>query len=280
MVAVQNKIGYRAITIVWDSVWFPAVGPKNKLAYRAITIPPPTIALSLTTKPTPENTMISDSEYDAIQHENRNNPIWGDFRAWLTDSEGVTKTTARTYCTQVRRIIREIEHPITPETLFDWINSRPPGHRTPFRSSWRRYRLFTIQTFGVTVADFPAGSGVPTEVIEALSAIKKRGIGSGTIQKLTTKVNTGREHDALARINRDVENNDLLVCRCSDNSLSLVPREAWNTLFRWGKQDKRVDDIKENPRWLVPTYPGAQESMKAVKITRLVNQLSRKERQK
>jgi hypothetical protein len=56
--------------------------------------------------------------------------------------------------------------------------------------------------------------------------------------------------------------------------LSLIPKEAWKTLFKWGKQNKRVDDIEENPRWLVPAYPGAQEPMKAVKITRLVNQLA------
>ena len=216
--------------------------------------------------------MISDEEYDAIQQASESKPIWGDFREWLVTSEGVTKTTARTYCTQVRRILREIEGPATPESLFDWINSRPAGHRTPFRSSWRRYRLFIMKTFSINVSDFPAGSGVPVEVIDALAAIKARSIGSGTIERLTTQVNTGKERDALARINRDVESNDLLVCRCSDDSLSLIPKEAWKTLFKWGKQSNRVDDIEENPRWLVPAYPGAQEPMKAVKITRLVNQ--------
>jgi hypothetical protein len=218
--------------------------------------------------------MISDEEYDAIQKTSEETPIWGDFRDWLVNDEGVTKTTARTYCTQVRRILREIEGPTNSEGLFDWINSRPAGHRTPFRSSWRRYRMFIEKVFSVQVPDFPTGNGVPLEVVEALATIKGRGIGSGTIERLTTKVNTGKERDALARINREVESNDLLVCRCSDDSLSLIPKEAWKTLFQWGKQSKRVDDIEENPRWLVPAYPGAQEPMKAVKITRFVNQLA------
>jgi hypothetical protein len=218
--------------------------------------------------------MISDEEYDAIQQKAEEMPIWSDFRDWLISTEGVTKTTARTYCTQVRRILREIEGHITPESLFEWVSTKPAGHRTPFRSSWRRYRSFIKHTFSMDVPDFPSGGGIPSNVIEALVAIRARNIGSGTMESLTTEVNTGKEREALARINRDVANNDLLVCLCSNGSLSLIPREAWRTLFEWGKQDRRVDGIVEHPRWLIPAYPGAHEPMKAVKITRLLNQAS------
>ena len=223
--------------------------------------------------------MISDAEYDAIQQESQSTPIWGDFRLWLVESEGVTKTTARTYCTQVRRILREIEGSVTTENLFSWINSRPAGHRTPFRSSWRRYRLYIEIKFNIEVTVFPVGNNVPLEVIEALVLIKARNIGSGSIEKLTTSVNTGKEREALAKINRDVDSTNLLVCLGSDGSLYLVPTGAWKVLFSWGTQDSRVDD-KENPRWLVPAFPGAQEPMKAVKITRMVNRHARKENQK
>lgn len=212
---------------------------------------------------------ITDKEYDEIQKESEARDIWVDFRQWLIDDQGVAKATARTYATQSRRILRELDGDITSESLFNWVNCRPATHRTPFRSSWRRYRLFMEKKHKTTLATFPQGESIPAEIIAALALIKNRGIGSGSIGKLTIKQDDSARRDALAKINRDVEHGELLVILDPDNSLYLIPADAYKTLIEWGKQGSRMDD-SENPRWLVPALPGGSDAMKAIKITRLI----------
>jgi len=55
----------------------------------------------------------------------------------------------------------------------------------------------------------------------------------------------------------------------------LLPVAAYRALVDWGQQEARVDDAS-NPRWLIPASPFADRPMRAVKITRTVNQYARK----
>jgi hypothetical protein len=213
--------------------------------------------------------LINDDEYDAIQTAAHTHDVWTEFRDWLIEVHGVSKTTARTYATQARRILRELDGEITSRTLFRWINDRPSSHRTPFRSSWRRYRLFMREVYKTRLATFPQGVPLPPDVVQALHEIKEKNIGAGSIATLTTVKDTGPRRAALARINRAVEDGDVQVVLDDKGSLFLIPTTAYNTLVTWGKQGSRMDD-PTNFRWLIPANPGSKDPMKTLKITRIL----------
>lgn len=211
---------------------------------------------------------ISEAEYDQIQQEIKDHDIWSEFREWLVSERGVSKTTARTYATQARRIIRELDGDVTEQTLFDWVNCRPAVHRTPFRCSWRRYIDFMAAQYSTTLPNFPSGSSVPLDVAAALHAIKQKGIGSGAIAALTTTKDTGARFSALCGIDRGVAAGTLVVVLDLTDSLCLIPADAYATLLAWGKQHTRMDAPNE-PRWLVPDAPGALRAMQPIRITRI-----------
>ncbi len=196
------------------------------------------------------------------------NAIWPEFRAWLM-ARDLGKGTARTYATQVRRLVREVADQ-TPESLCAWIAALPAHHRTPYRSAWRAYRDFMQEQYSFVLPDFAVSEGLPEPVLEALVAVKNSGTTATAMERLTTTLDTGPRHAALARINKDLAEG-LLVAVCdAQNNLHLIPEAAYEILLDWGAQDA------EAPGWLIPSAPGASTPMPAMKLTRAINRHVRK----
>lgn len=187
--------------------------------------------------------------------------VWPDFKAWLKDN-GVQSNTSETYCVQVRRLLREVE-PLTSEGLETWGNRISARLRTPFRSSWRRYRQFILFQYGMKLPDFPSSktdSGDTTDILcRAISLCIASGLTPTELEGLTTRIERGAKWKALSEINARVASDQLYVVLSENGTLALVPSNAFNALRTWGG---------ETP-WLIPMHPGALFAMPASKIGRL-----------
>jgi hypothetical protein len=204
------------------------------------------------------NSKTLDDSTDSIETPES---VWPAFKEWLAGN-GVKPNTSETYCVQVRRLLREVD-PLTSEGLEQWGQKITARLRTPFRSSWRRYRQFTLFQFGVNLPDFPSSKtdseDTTPALCRALALCVQSGLTPSQLESLTTTIERGVRWRALAEINKKVANDQVYVVTTDAGALALVPSDAYNVLREWGGETTRLS----------PSRPGASTPMLAAKIGRL-----------
>ena len=85
------------------------------------------------------------------------------FRSWLRDHRGSAPATVNSYCTLVRRVLREAGGEPDAESLYRAILTVPIDNRRVHRSAWNAFRAFAL-TQRITLPEIPKVKAAPHDV--------------------------------------------------------------------------------------------------------------------
>jgi hypothetical protein len=195
-------------------------------------------------------------------------PAWGQFRTYLEVQHGIKPATAVTYASQVKRILAAVPDLTTP-ALNAWIKQFPSNQRTPFRASWRKFRLYFVGHYGITLADFSRLSteNMPAEVQEAIrDCVKNHKVKPQVLSDLTTDLDFGPRYQALRATLPGLQAGVLVLGLTHDGRLASIPADAHTLFCAWGQQNQRTSGT----RWLLPASPGGDIAMTPAQIGKLL----------
>ena len=177
-----------------------------------------------------------------------------DFYAWLKKT-GKSASTCRSYVSAVRVTLREVDGREGEKDFMDAYWGSPEIRDAPNRAcAWRKYVKFFNETHGTDLPSVPRKGGkkkpledLPEEVCEAIRMLRDANFAYKEIMCLAWS-----DVDLEEFIQAEVER--IHVRKPFDRSvMSLVPREAIESLFNWCGESSRT----HSP--LIPREPGSDE---------------------
>ena len=205
------------------------------------------------------------SDRETPQEESKE---WASFREYLASKHRIQKQTGITYASQVRRILGEVGELTTPN-LNKWVGQFVASQRTPFRASWRKFRMYYKDKYGIDLPDFSRidGNNVTPELLEALRVcVQGHKVRALTLCALTTQLDTGPRFAALSKTMPGVQSGALVLVISAEGHLTSIPVEAYRAFLAWGQQSSRAGQ----PHWLIPNTPGGDIAMSASQIGKLL----------
>ena len=203
-------------------------------------------------------------------------PDWRAFCEWLVDQRGVSRRTATTAASQVRRVLRDAVETsdgntrVTRASLLRWHDGQESHKRTPIVSNWRRYREWWASQGVEGLPDFPRRTAVrdgeiPLEVAKALAALQDVGVSFPVLSSLRwcpLPVNdTLRE--ALAATTPGLRDGSMTAL-LADSGIVILPMTYLQPVLAWGHAGAPEQDAP-----VVPASPGNADPMPLTRMRRL-----------
>lgn len=203
-------------------------------------------------------------------------PDWRAFRTWLIDERGVSRRTATTAASQVRRVLRDAvetsdgEARVTRASLLRWHDAQESHKRTPIVSNWRRYREWWASQGVEGLPDFPRRTAVrdgeiPLEVAKALAALQGMGVSFPVLSVLRWCPLPADDtlRNALAATTPGLQDGSM-VALLADSGIVILPTVHIQPVLAWGHAGAPERDAP-----VVPASPGNAEPMPLTRMRRL-----------
>ena len=183
-------------------------------------------------------------------------------------SKGKSATTANTYSSQVRRIIKECgvdEHDvkniqkITDQQIEGWLAQQPQRNRTPYRAAWRAFADFFEEALDTDIA--PCDIGRDIEIPTALKAVIKLlalEIPLVHLSKMKWNFVEGRLKDTFPH--------DFLLSY--EGKIAFIPKEYGLIIKKWAYPSSKNIDGKP----FIPVEPNASFGMNMKMLRRCVEE--------
>ena len=192
---------------------------------------------------------------------------WAAFREYLLKRQ-IKKESAITYASQVKRILAEVSDLSTPN-LNGWVGQFVASQRTPFRASWRKFREYYEEKYGIVLPDFTRldGNHITPDLLRALRfCVQEHKVRAQTLCGLTTELDTGPRFAALSKTMPGVQSGALVLVLSAEGQLTSIPVDAYRIFVAWGQQERRAT----RPLWLIPNIPGGDIAMPAPQVGKLL----------
>ena len=204
-------------------------------------------------------------------------PDWRAFREWLISERGVSRRTATTAASQVRRVLRdavEVEEDgtarVTRASLRRWHDAQESHKRTPIVSNWRRYREWWASKGVEGLPDFPRrvalrDGEVPGEVAGALASLTASGVSLPVLSTLRwSPLDDGDALLAALAVTTPGLLDGSLVALRATTGIVLLPMVHVRPILCWAHAG-----APELEAPLLPTAPGSSEAMPLTRLRRL-----------
>ena len=186
---------------------------------------------------------------------------WTTYAAWLAERRRLNPTTISTYCTLVRRVIRNGGTPLTAEGIGAWIESLPQHHRTPHRAAYRAFAEWSAEQ-GHPIPAIPVRTADLTpDVIDAVDSLVRAGIPIRAVPMLRWDIDDSPTKRAAFP--------DRVFIRIGGAGLgdyAALPRDVADTLRQWAYGDVEVGP--DDP--IVPRAPGVREPIAYTVLARIL----------
>ena len=202
---------------------------------------------------------------------------WTAFRKWLVEERGVSRRTASTAASQVRRVLRDAaevgedgDGRVTRASLLRWYEAQEAHKRTPIVSNWRRYREWWASRGVTGLPDFPRrvavrDGEVPTDVAVALSSLQGVGVSLPVLSTLRwSPLDDGDALLAALAVTTPGLLDGSMIALRAETGIVLLPMVYLRPILRWAHAG-----APEPGAPLVPVAPDSEDPMPLTRMRRL-----------